>query len=65
MVPGSLVLLGGDPGIGKSTLLLQVADNWRSGAAKCFIFQVRGIPVSDPLAIGTAGDRNRPDLLAE
>lgn len=26
MVPGSLVLLGGDPGIGKSTLLLQVAD---------------------------------------
>jgi DNA repair protein RadA/Sms len=26
VVPGSLVLLGGDPGIGKSTLLLQVAD---------------------------------------
>ncbi len=26
MVPGSIVLLGGDPGIGKSTLLLQVAD---------------------------------------
>ncbi|MEN6327922.1 MAG: ATPase domain-containing protein, partial [Syntrophomonas sp.] len=26
IVPGSLVLLGGDPGIGKSTLLLQVAD---------------------------------------
>src|SRR5438128_10303895 len=25
-VPGTLVLLGGDPGIGKSTLLLQVAD---------------------------------------
>lgn len=25
MVPGSLVLLGGDPGIGKSTLMLQVA----------------------------------------
>ena len=25
LVPGSLVLLGGDPGIGKSTLLLQVA----------------------------------------
>ncbi|MBN1284819.1 MAG: DNA repair protein RadA [Anaerolineae bacterium] len=25
MVPGSVVLLGGDPGIGKSTLLLQVA----------------------------------------
>ena len=26
MVPGSLVLLGGDPGIGKSTLMLQVAS---------------------------------------
>ena len=26
IVPGSLVLLGGDPGIGKSTLLLQIAD---------------------------------------
>ena len=26
MVPGSIVLLGGDPGIGKSTLLLQAAD---------------------------------------
>ena len=25
VVPGSLVLIGGDPGIGKSTLLLQVA----------------------------------------
>lgn len=27
-VQGSLVLLGGDPGIGKSTLLLQVAGQW-------------------------------------
>lgn len=26
VVPGSLVLIGGDPGIGKSTLLLQVSD---------------------------------------
>lgn len=26
IVPGSLILLGGDPGIGKSTLLLQVSD---------------------------------------
>ena len=25
IVPGSVILLGGDPGIGKSTLLLQVA----------------------------------------
>lgn len=27
IVPGSLVLLGGDPGVGKSTLLLQVSAN--------------------------------------
>ncbi|WP_022852869.1 DNA repair protein RadA [Thermodesulfatator atlanticus] len=27
LVPGSLILLGGDPGIGKSTLLLQVLKN--------------------------------------
>lgn len=27
IVPGSLVLIGGDPGIGKSTLLTQVANN--------------------------------------
>src|SRR6266481_5364502 len=27
LVPGSLVLLGGEPGIGKSTLLLQVAGD--------------------------------------
>ncbi len=26
VVPGSLVLIGGDPGIGKSTLLAQAAD---------------------------------------
>jgi len=32
VVPGSFTLLGGDPGIGKSTLLLQAAGRWtRSG----------------------------------
>lgn len=30
IVPGSLVLIGGDPGIGKSTLLLQVANRLSS-----------------------------------
>jgi DNA repair protein RadA/Sms len=33
IVPGSLILIGGDPGIGKSTLLLQVSGQlqktWR------------------------------------
>jgi DNA repair protein RadA/Sms len=27
IVPGSLIMMGGDPGVGKSTLLLQVADS--------------------------------------
>ncbi|HEV7860690.1 MAG TPA: DNA repair protein RadA [Pyrinomonadaceae bacterium] len=31
IVPGSLILIGGDPGIGKSTLLLQVADRLSAG----------------------------------
>ena len=30
IVPGSVILLGGDPGIGKSTLLLQVASNLKN-----------------------------------
>ncbi len=34
LVPGSLVLLGGDPGIGKSTLLLQVMHHLALGGYK-------------------------------
>ena len=34
IVPGSLVLIGGDPGIGKSTLLLQVLKNLSSAGVK-------------------------------
>ena len=30
MVPGSVILIAGDPGIGKSTLFLQLALHWRS-----------------------------------
>src|SRR2546428_4815415 len=39
-VPGTLVLLGGDPGIGKSTLLLQVAD--KLSAASAVVLYVSG-----------------------
>ncbi len=33
LVPGTLVLIGGDPGIGKSTLMLQVADRLSANGA--------------------------------
>jgi DNA repair protein RadA/Sms len=33
IVPGSVILIGGDPGIGKSTLLLQVAMQMAAGSA--------------------------------
>ena len=34
IVPGSVILLGGDPGIGKSTLLLQAAASMAAGGAR-------------------------------
>jgi DNA repair protein RadA/Sms len=37
LVPGAMVLLGGDPGIGKSTLLLQVAE---AMAGRCGVLYV-------------------------
>jgi DNA repair protein RadA/Sms len=37
IVPGSLVLLGGDPGIGKSTLLLQTATQLAQGHAILYV----------------------------
>ncbi|ATQ43266.1 DNA repair protein RadA [Caulobacter mirabilis] len=35
VVPGSAILLGGDPGVGKSTLLLQVVANAAARGASC------------------------------
>jgi DNA repair protein RadA/Sms len=37
IVPGSLVLVGGDPGIGKSTLLLQVANYLATGTRVLYV----------------------------
>jgi DNA repair protein RadA/Sms len=37
LVPGSLVLLGGDPGIGKSTLLLQCARAMAGGGSVLYV----------------------------
>lgn len=38
LVPGSAVLIGGDPGIGKSTLLLQVAAHLAGSGMACTYF---------------------------
>ncbi len=35
LVPSSAILVGGDPGIGKSTLLLQAAASFARGGVKC------------------------------
>ncbi len=35
LVPGSVVLLGGDPGIGKSTLLMQALDRMAQAGRRC------------------------------
>ena len=48
LVPGELLLLAGEPGIGKSTLVLQVAAAVARGAAE-------GPPAHDPLAHDGAG----------
>lgn len=37
LVPGSVILLGGEPGIGKSTLLLQIAGSLAAGGGKALI----------------------------
>jgi DNA repair protein RadA/Sms len=37
LVPGSVTLLGGEPGIGKSTLLLQVLGHLASAGASCLL----------------------------
>mgnify|MGYP002229305117 FL=1 len=43
IVPGSLVLVGGDPGIGKSTLLLQVVQESGREAGFGSLYFRRGI----------------------
>jgi len=40
IVPGSLTLIGGDPGIGKSTLLLQVCQ--KLSLKKCSVLYISG-----------------------
>jgi DNA repair protein RadA/Sms len=53
IVPGSLILIGGDPGIGKSTLLLQISDFMGRSGSK--VFYVSGEESSSQIKM--RGDR--------
>lgn len=75
LVPGSLVLLGGDPGIGKSTLLLQSARAMASRAVVLYVsaeesaqqvkLRWRRLAEDAPGEAAAAGDGEGLRLLAE
>ncbi len=44
LVSGSVTLVGGEPGIGKSTLLLQLAASWASGGGRALIVAAEESP---------------------
>ena len=46
LVPGSLILVGGDPGIGKSTLMLQVLHRLADGEHKVLYISGRNLSAS-------------------
>ncbi len=50
LMPGSATLIGGEPGIGKSTLLLQAWRPWPAGGARCLLVSRRGVAGPGQLA---------------
>jgi DNA repair protein RadA/Sms len=63
VVPGSMVLIGGEPGIGKSTLLLQVAARLQAAGRRTLYVSGEESPLqvklrADRLAGAGAGDGN-------
>lgn len=66
LVPGSLVLLGGDPGIGKSTLLLQALDGLARGGRRVLYVSGEESVQQTALRAGRLGARSRDlHVLAE
>ena len=61
IVPGSLILIGGDPGIGKSTLTLQLGEQVaRQGTVTLYVVSLVGSPLRTtwalpPIAAGATG----------
>ncbi|MGC9529680.1 MAG: DNA repair protein RadA [Candidatus Bipolaricaulaceae bacterium] len=59
LIPGSVVLFGGEPGVGKSTLLLQIAGRLAGGAGKVLYVSGEEAPPQVRLRaerLGIAGD---------
>jgi DNA repair protein RadA/Sms len=63
VVPGSLVLIAGDPGIGKSTLLLQVAMEVAEGGRVLYVSGEESGSQLKGRALRIAGDREISDDL--
>lgn len=68
IVPGSLILLGGDPGIGKSTIILQVASNisgtlYLSGEESDRQIQMRARRLGDGEEILVASETNIENII--
>jgi len=64
LVPGSALLIGGDPGVGKSTLLLQIAAGLAKGGASVAYISGEEAPAQIRLRAGRLGAENAPVSLA-
>ena len=64
VVPGSLILVGGDPGIGKSTLLLQTSHALAYKGIEGALYFRRRIRAANEAAGGSARGVDRQALCA-
>ena len=69
LVPGSMVLLGGDPGIGKSTLVLQTVMHIRdrkilycSGEESAYQLKLRALRLATPQRSASEGDESMAEM---
>jgi len=65
IMPGSIILLGGDPGVGKSTLLLQMAGGVASVADRSLQYQGIGMgpPVPSPATTQSNEDAKKQNII--
>src|SRR5437588_5199552 len=65
IVPGSVVLVGGDPGVGKSTLLMQIADAIATQYSVLYVSGEESLPQIGLRARRLGLGQQRLDLSAE